>query len=98
MDLTSTQAELLISLRSAADRGRTGCFVYCTEYLGYLPFGLYHWIEINGQAIEASALPPGYTRRDLDALESAGLLGMVGQLANAEDELESRTTYELRIC
>lgn len=95
MDLTATQAKLFATLRSAANRGRSRRVVYCTEYLGYLPFGLYHWIEVNGEAIDASALPWEFTRRDFDALEAVGLLYMVGRLSNAEDELECRTTYEL---
>ncbi|WP_148595223.1 hypothetical protein [Aquisphaera giovannonii] len=68
--------------------------VYCTEYLGYLPFGLYHWLEVSGKVIDSSAIPPDFSGRDLDALEAAGLLRVVGRLVNAEDELESRTTYE----
>jgi hypothetical protein len=97
MNLTPTQDALLACLRSAVAGGRTRRVVYCTEYLGYLPFGLYHWFLIGGKAIDSSALPPDFSRSDLDALEAAGLLCIVGRLANAEDELESRTTYELSI-
>ena len=69
--------------------------VYCTEYLGYLPFGLYHWFAVSGKVIDLSALPPNFSRSDLDALAAEGLLRFVGRVANAEDESESRTTYEL---
>jgi hypothetical protein len=95
MNLTPTQAALLACLRSAEAGERTRRVVYCTEYLGYLPFRLYHWFIVNGEHIDSSALPPIFSRDDLDALEAAGLLCMVSRLANAENELESRTTYEL---
>jgi hypothetical protein len=97
MSLTPTQGALLACLRSAVAGGRTRRVVYCTEYLGYLPFGLYHWFVVSGEAIDSSALPPGFSRSDLDALEAAGVLHFVGRLSSAEDELESRTTYELSI-
>jgi hypothetical protein len=97
MNLTPTQAALLACLRSAVAGEQSRRVVYCTEYLGYLPFGLYHWFAVSGKVIDSSVLPPDFSRSDLDALETAGLLRIIGRLANAEDEWESRTTYELSI-
>lgn len=95
MNLTPSQAALLACLRSAAAGEGARRVVYWTGYLGYLPFGQYHGLIVNGKEIDPSDLPPDFARSDLDALEAAGLLGVVGRLANAEDASESRTTYEL---
>lgn len=95
MILTPTQAALVATLRSAVVRERTRRFVYYTEYLGYLPFGMYHGFLVNDKDIDSSALPPDFSRSDLDALERAGRLRVVGRVANADDALESRTTYVL---
>ncbi len=95
MSLTRTQADLLRCLRSAVAGERSRRVVYCTEYLGYLPFGLYHWMTANGKIIDSSCLPWDFSREDLDALEAAGLLDRVHQLTNVEDSLESRTIFEV---
>ena len=97
MNLTPTQTALFACLRSAVVAGQTQRVVYCTESLGYLPFGLYHWFVVSGKDIDSLVLPPDFSRSDLDALEAAGLLCIVARLVTAKDELESRTIYKLSI-
>jgi hypothetical protein len=63
--------------------------------LGYLPFGWYHWITVSGKDIDSSDLPSEFSRGDLDALEAAGLISRVDQWTNPEDDMESKTTYEV---
>lgn len=92
--LSSVQLELLRLLRSAVADDPSRPVVYCTEYLGYLPFGMYHWFEISGQDNLSFGLPD-FSSRDLDALVAAGRLRRVSQFQNADDELESRTTYHV---
>jgi hypothetical protein len=95
MGLTRTQVDLLQRLRSAVASEASRYVVYCTEYLGYLPFGLYLWVEVNGKDIGPSALPPGFSGADLDALEAVGLLHRACRWTNADDNSESKTTYEV---
>ena len=94
--LTCVQAELLACLRSAVAGKQNRRVIYCTEYLGYLPFGLYHWFTVDQKDIDRSALPPAFSRADIIALEGAGLLCRVEQLINPDDELEGKTTYEVQ--
>src|SRR3954463_1625298 len=94
MELTASQADLLRYLRLATQTERGLRVVYCSEWLGYLPFGLYHWIEADGQDI-STALPLGWSGEDLKALETVGLLLKVDEWRKPTDELETKTTYEV---
>jgi hypothetical protein len=96
MELTASQADLLRCLRLATQAERGLRVVYCTEWLGYLPFGLYHWIEADGQDI-STALPLGWSGEDLKALETVGLLLKVDERRNPSDELETKITYEVTL-
>jgi hypothetical protein len=46
---------------------------YKSEWLGYLPFGVYHWVEHQGKDF-SSAFPAGWTLEDLAILEQTGFL------------------------
>jgi hypothetical protein len=56
---------------------------------------MYHWVEVNGKDIGYSMLPFNFSARDLEALETAGLIFKIDRWVNAEDDLESKTTYAL---
>ncbi len=94
MELTPLQADLLDCLRSAVRGNKNRRVVYGSEYLGYLPFGLYHWVDVDGQDISLS-LPGEWQRRDLEALVRAGLLAKIEEWKNPNDELETKTIYEV---
>ncbi len=49
--MTSLQTELLRKLLQTVKRLGDRRIIYHTEYLGYLPYGQYHWILIAGQYI-----------------------------------------------
>ncbi len=68
-------------------------FDYCTEYLGYLPFGMYHWICVNGRDI--ANLPFEFSRDDLDRLEAENLFRKTRYWVDPTDELHTKTTYEI---
>jgi hypothetical protein len=69
--------------------------VYCFEYLGYLPFGLYHWVMVDGSDISPRELPDEFSIADFNALEREGLLRRVDEWINPDDELESKITFEV---
>src|SRR5262245_56485719 len=98
MDLTTLQADLLGRLRSAVEGKQSRRVVYCTEWLGYLPFGLYQWIECDGQDISREFPPEwrlDWSRTDLDALEEIGLLRKVDEWRNPDDDCDMKITYEV---
>lgn len=95
MQLSPLQNALLSLIADAASSRRTDSFVYVSEWLGYLPFGVYHWIECDGQDIsKESGLQ--WQRNDIDALESAGFLTKVGEWRNPKDEHDTKVTYKVQ--
>ena len=98
MELTPLQTELLRLLRLAVNGKQGARVVYHTEWLGYLPFGLYRWInDADGEDI-SNAFPSewclDWSQRDLEALEKAGYLSKIDEWDNANDDCETTTTYE----
>jgi hypothetical protein len=66
--------------------------VYRSEWLGYLPFGLYHWVTVGGEDVSAR-WPWGWGRADLEALERAGVLTKVSERGNPQDSSEVEVGY-----
>jgi hypothetical protein len=93
--LTATQTALLECLRAAVRTAPSRQVVYCAEWLGYLPFGAYYWVEVEGKDIPTRSLPADWRFADLDALAVAGLLTRVSEWRNPEDECEKRITFEV---
>jgi hypothetical protein len=94
MELTALQTDLLKRLQSAVASTTSRRVVYCSEWLGYLPFGLYHWVNADGQDISLS-LPCGWDRRVFEALEKAGLLAKIDEWKNPDHEYDTKITYEV---
>jgi hypothetical protein len=96
MALTELQIRLLSSIQSAVEATPNRRIVYCTEWLGYLPFGAYHWIEVDGQDI-SNSFPldwsMDWSQRDIEALVDAGHLTMIDEWTNPSDELEKKLTF-----
>lgn len=74
-----------------------GCteVVYRSEWLGYLPFGMYHWIECGGSDIQD--LPFEFGRDDLTALEQSGFLEKTKEHTNPKDEFDRSTWYRVHL-
>ncbi|QDT40156.1 hypothetical protein Pan241w_02120 [Gimesia alba] len=95
MELTYTQLKIVEQLLSALAGEPSREFTYVTEWLGYLPFGQYHWIEVAGQDL-STTFPTEWQFSDLEALERAGHLCRVSEWQNPNDELHRRIIYEIR--
>ncbi len=54
MSLTEHQKELFDQIKFASVKHDVNKFIYKSEWLGYLPFGQYHWIEVNNIDIKVS--------------------------------------------
>lgn len=72
MKLLKHQEELLFSLKMAVKRNHTSEVVYKSEYLGYLPYGQYHWVEVDGEEIKP--MNPDTLNDDLAILVEFGTL------------------------
>ena len=67
--------------------------VYKTEWLGYLPYGQYHWLEVKGEDISLTLCD--WTREDLIKLEDEGFLLELSQKVNPEKPEDRVITYRL---
>jgi hypothetical protein len=68
--------------------------VYRSEYLGYLPFGQYHWVTVGGKDVSAQ-WPWHWEDDDLDALAGAGELTRISAWVNPQDRCEVEVQYDL---
>ena len=92
--MTSLQWELAQRLRRAAADASDKRVVYRTEYLGYLPFGQYHWVTVAGKDVSL-VWPDGWGWRDLEALADAGVLLRVSRWVNPQDDSEQESQYDV---
>jgi len=84
MNLLKHQEELLASLNVASKRHLSNEVIYKSEWLGYLPFGQYHWVEVNGEEIQPNN--PDSLQADLSLLAQLGVLRIIKEVQiNAED-------------
>ncbi|MCC9606010.1 hypothetical protein LOC68_20035 [Blastopirellula sp. JC732] len=93
MSLTQTQKQLLEGIQNAVALDRTKTFDYSTEYLGYLPFGMYHWISVNGKDIGTPNVPFEFSSDDLDKLEVEGHIRKTDHWVDPKDGSRTKTTY-----
>ena len=94
MDLTAAQTDILGRLRSVVAATPNRQILYCSEWLGYLPYGVYHWIEVDGEDISKS-FPSGWGPADIEALERAELLERLEDWQNPDDEYNMKFTYKI---
>ncbi|QDU19861.1 hypothetical protein [Urbifossiella limnaea] len=92
--MTRLQQELAQRLRLAAGDSGDRRVVYRTEYLGYLPFGQYHWVLVGDEDV-SSACPEGWEWSDLEALADAGVLARVSLWVNPQDDSDRESQYDV---
>ena len=92
--MTPLQQELARSLWRAAASAGCRRVVYHTEYLGYLPFGQYHWVTVSGRDVSLTC-PEGYGWRDFESLADAGVLTRASQWVNPLDDSERVSQYDV---
>ena len=93
--LSASQSELWSQILASSLAVHSDRVVLVCEYLRYLPFGLYQWLECAGQDI-SSRRSSAWQQADLVAIEAAGCLVLVEAWQNPDDGLETKTMY--RIC
>lgn len=92
--MTPLQQKLARELRRAATTSGGRRVVYRTEYLGYLPFGQYHWVTVAGVDVSLTC-PDGWEWRDLEAIADAGELVRVSRWVNPKDDCECESQYDV---
>ena len=96
--LNYTDRQIQIRDRIAAEVKSSGVseIVYCSEWLGDLPFGVYHWIECNQHDFTRD-FPSGWESTDLTALESGGFLVKINEWQDPQDEFNRKTTFKVHL-
>jgi hypothetical protein len=98
MPLTSLQIAIRIILGSACERAGAGArIVYQTEWLGWLPFGQYHRVDVEhggGKEDVSGLFPAAWSLDDLLALEHAGILRRESEAHEAASDMD-RIVYEM---
>jgi hypothetical protein len=92
MKLSDSQQDILAKLQEATKSLNQREVAYCSEWLGYLPFGAYHWVEVCGDDI-SRGFPAGWQRADLQGLEQAGFLRKLSEWQDPNDEYHYKATY-----
>lgn len=97
MSLNAMQRNLRDFIAAAATRLNCVEIIYCTEYLGYLPYGMYHWIDFNGATDVMNRFAEEWSGTDLKALEQVGFLELLGCYENEQDSSETKTNYRVNL-
>jgi hypothetical protein len=84
-DVTEQQERVKNAIESAVKAAGCAEIVHRREWLGYLPFGAYHWIECAGHDVED--LPFDFASDDLATLEHTGFLEKTGEPPISKDAL-----------
>jgi len=94
--VTKQQEGIHQVLLVASERlGSDGSFTYRSEWLGWLPYGQYHWVNVQGESV-SNQFPSGWGLSDLDALVTVGLAERVSERTYGEGEADSEVVYRLR--
>jgi len=72
MQLSPHQEVLLEAIKLASKSHGTDDLIYKSEWLGYLPYGQYHWLEVAGKEVNIGISDT--LKGDLDTLESLNVL------------------------
>jgi hypothetical protein len=69
---------------------------YQSEWLGYMPFPVDHWVEHQGKTF-SSDFPFDWTLEDLASLERTGFLEKLEAYENPEDRFDRCIRYRVHV-
>jgi hypothetical protein len=67
---------------------------YQSEWLGYMPFPVDHWVEHQGKTFSGD-FPSDWTLEDLAILERTGFLETIEAYENPEDRFDRHIRYRV---
>ena len=95
MALTEIQNKIYRQILLNIKATKSSQIVYVSEWLGWFPYGAYHWInDCDGKDITRD-FPSGWERLDIDALERKGLLKKISEWQNPNDNFDIKITYDV---
>jgi len=90
-----SQKQLLDAIKRASKPDSESKITYHSEWLGYLPYGCYHWVCVDDEDISATINEMDGVETDLEHLSKLGLLIEVRRHTNPEDEFEKLIEYKI---
>jgi hypothetical protein len=93
MSLTKHQVEILEVINVATNEHQVSLFTYKSEWLGYLPFGQYHWIEVCGSDIKVNSDIDLLS--ELKVLEKLNLISTLSVKESGYEKEDLHINYEL---
>jgi hypothetical protein len=90
------QATLKNMIRAKVTSSESDEITYRSEWLGYLPFPVFHWVEYQGESF-SSDFPFDWTLEDLLILEQAGFLEKLEAYENPEDHFDRDIKYRVHV-
>ncbi|MBY0316098.1 MAG: hypothetical protein K2Q26_11295 [Bdellovibrionales bacterium] len=95
MSLNSKQVKIKEKLHLVTKDLKAEKITYRTEWLGFIPFGVYSHVECAGKDI-SKELPSEWELADFIALEKAGHLQKLEEWRNPQDEHDSKIVFQLK--
>ena len=89
------QAAILRVLVEACEREGAEEIILRSEWLGYLPYGVYCWVVVGATSDVVAQFPGPLDSSDLDAMVAAGWLERVRHEVFSKDGMDTDTTYRL---
>jgi hypothetical protein len=95
---TEAQQQIQHCLAAACRRLGTDQLSYRSEWLGHLPYGQYHWVEVGGEQV-SSKFPAGWQYSDLQVLIARGRLEVIAEFRPEpdSDDVEVRMRWVSQI-
>jgi hypothetical protein len=83
-------------IRDIVASGDSDEITYQSEWLGYLPFPVDHWVEHQGKTFSGD-FPFDWTLEDLASLERIGFLEQLEAYENPEDRFDRCIRFRVHI-
>lgn len=94
--MTFIHQALIARLQSVCREEGTDEVVLVSEWLGYLPYGQYCWLNVGSRNnIDSDFQDIAWSNKDLDVLEEHGFLERIEHTVRSEDGLDTTTRYRL---
>lgn len=94
MTLSKHQLKLLDVIKQLIERSLEDEIIYKSEWLGYLPYGVYEWIEVNGKDITTS-INAETLRQDLQVLEDEKLIAQLKKDTSTLEDDDVHIYYKI---
>ena len=95
MTMTLQQQKLLKIIQDEVSQSNTDKVYYRSEWLGWLPFGVYHWLQVGDKELKLDSVGTNNLLEDLKRLVTEKYLTQIAYFQDENDEFELHIDYKL---